>query len=70
MNCNSIAALLACGLSLTVVCAPQASAQENLPFPPTPSASTAGLSMQDSVYKKRVDPQRYLDILRRLGIRK
>jgi arylsulfatase A-like enzyme len=29
-----------------------------LPFPPTPSASTAGLSMQDSIYKKRVDPQR------------
>src|SRR5580698_6893822 len=29
-----------------------------LPFPPTPSASTAGLSMQDSIYKKRVDPPR------------
>jgi len=33
-------------------------AQEVLPFPPTPSASTAGLTMQDSIYKKRVDPQR------------
>lgn len=33
-------------------------AQEILPFPPTPSASTAGLSMQDSIYKKRVEPQR------------
>jgi len=33
-------------------------AQEILPFPPTPSASTAGLTMQDSVYKKRVEPQR------------
>ena len=29
-----------------------------LPFPPTPSGSTAGLTMQDSVYKKRVEPKR------------
>ena len=29
-----------------------------LPFPPTPSASTAGLTMQDSVYRKRVEPRR------------
>src|SRR5689334_15852654 len=29
-----------------------------LPFPPTPSASTAGVTMQDSIYKKRVEPQR------------
>ena len=28
-----------------------------LPFPPTPSASTAGLTMQDSTYKKRVEPK-------------
>jgi arylsulfatase A-like enzyme len=35
-----------------------AGAQEVLPFPPTPSASTAGLTMQDSIYKKRVDPKR------------
>src|SRR5690606_20905178 len=33
-------------------------AQEVLPFPPTPSASTAGLTMQDSVHKKRVAPRR------------
>jgi arylsulfatase len=33
-------------------------AQEILPFPPTPSGSTAGLTMQDSIYKKRVEPQR------------
>ncbi len=38
-----------------------AAAQESLPFPPTPSASTAGLSMQDSVYKKRVTPDRLPD---------
>lgn len=33
-------------------------AQEVLPFPPTPSTSEAGLTMQTSTYKKRVDPQR------------
>lgn len=33
-------------------------AQEILPFPPTPSASTAGLTMQDSIYNKRVTPSR------------
>ncbi|MFV0521441.1 MAG: arylsulfatase [Mangrovibacterium sp.] len=33
-------------------------AQEILPFPPTPSASTAGLTMQTSSYKKRVEPNR------------
>ncbi|MAT13933.1 MAG: arylsulfatase [Planctomyces sp.] len=34
------------------------SAQETLPFPPTPSASTAGPTMQESIHKKRVDPDR------------
>ena len=38
-----------------------AGAQEVLPFPPTPSASTAGLTMQDSTYKKRVEPKRLAD---------
>lgn len=33
-------------------------AQEVLPFPPTPSASTAGLTMQESVHKKRVTTSR------------
>ena len=33
-------------------------AQEVLPFPPTPSASEAGLTMQTSTYNKRVDPER------------
>jgi arylsulfatase len=32
--------------------------QEVLPFPPTPSASEAGLTMKTSTYKKRVDPER------------
>ena len=32
-----------------------------LPFPPAPSASVAGLTMQDSVHKKRVEPRRLAD---------
>ena len=35
--------------------------QDVLPFPPTPSASIAGPSMQDSVYKQRVEPHRLPD---------
>ncbi len=31
---------------------------ESLPFPPTPSASTAGRTMQESAYKQRVEPRR------------
>ena len=32
--------------------------QDSLPFPPTPSASIAGRTMQESVYKQRVTPRR------------
>src|ERR1700693_3219708 len=32
--------------------------QESLPFPPTPSASIAGRTMQESVHKQRVKPRR------------
>ncbi len=32
--------------------------QDHLPFPPTPSASVAGRTMQESVYKQRVEPRR------------
>jgi arylsulfatase A-like enzyme len=32
--------------------------QESLPFPPTPSASIAGRTMQESVYRQRVEPRR------------
>jgi hypothetical protein len=32
--------------------------QESLPFPPTLSASIAGRTMQESVYKQRVTPRR------------
>ena len=49
------------GLALSMLFAPTARAQEVLPFPPTPSASTAGLTMQDSIYKKRVEPKRLAD---------
>ncbi len=34
------------------------SKQDSLPFPPTPSASIAGRTMQESVYKRRVEPRR------------
>ena len=48
---------VAFGLSLALLFAPIATAQEILPFPPTPSASTPGLTIQDSTYKKRVEPK-------------
>ncbi len=37
---------------------PNLPVQEVLPFPPTPSASIAGRTMQDSVYHQRVEPRR------------
>lgn len=36
-------------------------AQDVLPFPPTPSASTARPRLQDSIHKRRVEPQRLPD---------
>ncbi len=36
----------------------QTASAESLPFPPTPSASIAGRTMQESVYKRRVEPRR------------
>lgn len=33
-------------------------AQESLPFPPTPSASIAGRTIQESVYQRRIEPSR------------
>ena len=53
--------LAAFSLALGAMFAPIAVAQEILPFPPTPSGSTAGLTMQDSIYKKRVEPKRLAD---------
>lgn len=42
---------------LGMLFSPIANAQEILPFPPAPSASQAGLTMQTSTYKKRVEPK-------------
>ena len=36
----------------------QIASTESLPFPRTPSASTAGRTMQESIYKRRVEPRR------------
>ncbi len=36
----------------------RAASAESLPFPSTPSASIAGRTMQESVYKRRVEPRR------------
>ena len=36
---------------------PRLPAQDALPFPPTPSASIFGRTMQESVYKRRVEPR-------------
>jgi arylsulfatase len=36
-------------------------AQEVLPFPPTPSGSKAGRTMQESTYQRRVEPRRLSD---------
>ena len=51
MFCTTNALLLTVSLSWLMVTAPSASvAQQVLPFPPKPSGSTAGLTMQESVY--------------------
>jgi arylsulfatase len=59
MNLKAGAFLAA--LSLSFASSPSASAQEILPFPPAPSASTPGLTIPDSVYKKRVEPKHLAD---------
>ena len=44
---------------IALACLPElVAAQEVLPFPPTPSASIAGRTMQESVYHRRVEPRR------------
>ena len=48
-------------LALSALFTLTAGAQEVLPFPPAPSGSVAGLTIQDSVYKKRVEPKRLAD---------
>ena len=61
MNLMPNALLAALGLLFGAVLPPTAGAQEILPFPPTPSGSTAGLTIQDSVYSKRVEPKHLAD---------
>ena len=50
-NWTFLLCLFIIGLSAIV------SAQEILPFPPAPSGSKAGLTMESSTYKKRVEPK-------------
>ena len=45
-------------LGATIATQALARAQDVLPFPPTPSASIAGRTMQESVYHRRVEPRR------------
>ncbi len=59
MKPNAMRSIL--GLALSAIFAPVSSAQEILPFPPAPSGSTPGLTIQDSTYKKRVEPKRLAD---------
>ncbi len=61
MNMKRNTILTVANLVLGAMFAPMAGAQEVLPFPPTPSASTAGLTMKDSIYKKRVEPKHLAD---------
>lgn len=61
MGLKSGGLLAALGLSLCALFSPIARAQEILPFPPAPSASTAGLTISDSIYNKRVEPKHLAD---------
>lgn len=46
------------GLLLAVMIGSHGVAQDILPFPPTPSASQAGVTIPSSTYQKRVEPKR------------
>jgi arylsulfatase A-like enzyme len=54
---NLLFVALSISIAMSVLRTP-ARAQEVLPFPPTPSASIAGRTMQESVYLRRVEPRR------------
>jgi arylsulfatase A-like enzyme len=56
MKINSLLAVLC--LALGSGLASTTGAQEVLPFSPAPSGSQAGLTIQDSTYRKRVEPKR------------
>ena len=55
-----LAATLVCALAFTVTATIAATPDDGsvLPFPPTPSASKAGPTLQESVHKGRVEPER------------
>jgi len=55
MNINTIIKALFLGLITSA--ASMVSAQEVLPFAPVQSGSKAGLTMESSTYKKRVEPK-------------
>ncbi len=59
MTDRSRALLLAASFALTPTLAASASAQEVLPFPPKPSGSTAGITMQQSRYSP-LPPENHL----------
>jgi len=61
MSLKSSVQLGTLGFSLALLLSPMAGAQEILPFPPVPSGSTPGLTIQDSSYRKRVEPKRLAD---------
>ena len=48
------------GVVIGALCSFAVLAQQVLPYPPTPSASQAGVTIETSIYKKRVEP-RHLD---------
>ena len=54
---RSLAAVATCGLVLAFLATPTL-AQEVLPFPPKPSGSTAGRTIQESAYSPRPDVRR------------
>jgi arylsulfatase A-like enzyme len=49
--------LSALALGLCAVFSPNAFSQQILPFPPAPSGSQAGVTIESSTYKKRVEPK-------------
>ena len=58
-HASLIRCLILIGISVAFVST--TSAQDVLPFPPTPSASKAGRTIAESTHKKRVEPKRLPD---------
>lgn len=60
-NLNTISFARAFVALLTTLLTGSAFAQQILPFPPAPSGSQAGVTIESSTYKKRVEPKRLPD---------